>query len=116
MTSRYALLFAICLASCGVQTIEEHPCPEEGTELTYGNFGAEFVGNWCQRCHGTAGSARQGAPSAYDFATPAAIRDTRDRIFLRAANENTSMPPGPDDPPLDAREKLADWLACGAPE
>jgi hypothetical protein len=38
-----------------------------------------------------------------------------DRIFARAAGDNTSMPPGPDDPPEAERAMLAEWLACGAP-
>jgi hypothetical protein len=39
----------------------------------------------------------------------------RERIYIRAAGSNDSMPPGPDDPPRAERDKLAEWLACGAP-
>ena len=44
------------------------------------------------------------------------VRRFRDRIFARAAIDNDSMPPGPDDPSLQERIMLADWLTCGAPE
>ena len=40
---------------------------------------------------------------------------SRERIFLRSAADNTTMPPGPDDPPIEERAKLAEWIACGAP-
>jgi hypothetical protein len=43
------------------------------------------------------------------------VQRHRTRIFARSAADNDSMPPGPDDPPEAEREKLADWLACGAP-
>ena len=56
-----------------------------------------------------------GAPESYRFETIEDVRDRRDRIFVRAAASNTSMPPGPSDPSVDDREQLAEWLACGAP-
>ena len=58
---------------------------------------------------------RYGAPDTYRFETLDDVRRLRDRIFARAATTNTSMPPGPEDPNPEAREQLAEWLACGAP-
>lgn len=110
------LSFAIAAAACKHEaTIDDHACPPSGTQLTYDNFGRGFMDGYCQRCHGAAGPDRQGAPSGYDFASVDDVRRYRDRIFANAAADNTSMPPGPDDPPAEDREKLADWLACGAP-
>jgi uncharacterized membrane protein len=96
-------------------TIDEHPCPPGGTELTYDNFGEAFLTGWCQTCHGAPDPERHGAPDGYDFGTPEDVRRWRARIFARAAAINTSMPPGPDDPSAEERDMLADWLACGAP-
>ncbi len=115
---RGALLLLVAAAAGGCaerMSIDEHPCPPEGTELTYETFGAAFMTDWCQRCHGAPATERHGAPSAYDFGTLAEVRHWRERIFARAAAVNTTMPPGPDDPSQEERDLLADWLACGAP-
>ena len=56
-----------------------------------------------------------GAPPDYDFGTLESVRHWKRRIFARAAADNVTMPPGPDDPPEADREQLAEWLACGAP-
>jgi hypothetical protein len=92
--------------------IEDMPCPTSGTTLTYDNFGAQFMADHCNSCHS---SARNGAPVGYRFDTLDEVLEHRDRIFIRAAGPNVTMPPGPDDPPSAEREKLAEWLACGAP-
>jgi mono/diheme cytochrome c family protein len=108
-----ALVFGI--AACASTEIDEYPCPPGGTPLTYESFGKPFLDAHCQSCHGAGGTARKGAPSSYDFHDPGAAKHHRARIFARAAADNTTMPPGPDDPPVDERRKLAEWLACGAP-
>jgi uncharacterized membrane protein len=95
-------------------TIDEVSCPQ-GSTLTYESFGRDFLAKNCQTCHGKSGSDRKGAPSGYDFGTVEGVRAHKDRIFARAAADNTTMPPGPDDPPREERDKLAEWLACGAP-
>jgi hypothetical protein len=103
------------LAGCKETTIDDRPCPPAGTTLDYENFGREFMSAHCQRCHGMPSKDRQGAPSGYDFGSRDDVVRFRERIFSRAAADNTTMPPGPDDPPEAEREKLAEWLACGAP-
>ena len=116
-----SLLAAVTLAAtacgaCGKETtINDVPCPPAGTTLTYDNFGAAFMNTSCETCHGQADGDRKGAPDGYDFDTLDAIRARKDRIFIRAAADNTTMPPGPDDPSQADRDKLAEWLACGAP-
>jgi uncharacterized membrane protein len=104
------------LVSCGSWTeIDEVECPPAGTTLTYENWAQGFFGAWCQRCHGAAVEDRDGAPRAYVFDTHDQVVALQDRIFLRSAAENATMPPGPDDPPQEERDKLAEWIACGAP-
>jgi hypothetical protein len=107
------LLFATLLG-CNYESIDEHPCPPGGTDLTYENFGKFYFNKYCNYCHSAQIDERQGAPQNYVFNSRAAIAQHRERVFARAAGENDSMPPGPDDPPDAEREKLADWLACGA--
>jgi hypothetical protein len=105
------LALAAVLVACHVETsIEDHPCPPGGTRLTYDDFGQPFFDAWCIRCHG--------GPNGYSsrsFTTVESIRSQADRIFVNAAADNTSMPPGPDGPSPEDRAALADWLACGAP-
>jgi mono/diheme cytochrome c family protein len=109
-------LGAIALLGCAFTPIEDHPCPPGGTTLTYRNFGGSFLDRYCQGCHGSAAVDRAGAPGEFIFDTPAQAQRHRARIFVRAAGPNDSMPPGPDDPPRAERDRLAEWLACGAPE
>ena len=110
-----ALAIAALLAACAAQdeSIDEYPCPSGGTMLTYASFGRAFLDANCQRCHGQSDAARNGAPSDVTFATEDDVQRFKDRIFARAASDNTTMPPGPDDPPANERHELAEWLACG---
>ncbi len=109
---RWAL--ALVLAGCAdsAVAIKDQPCPDAGTSLTYASFGAGFFADHCNRCHD---EAKNGAPANYRFDTVDEIRTHAARIFIRAAGPNVTMPPGPDDPPLAARDELAMWLACGSP-
>lgn len=108
-------LLVLLLASCKETTIEDRTCPPQGTKLTYETFGQTFMADHCQTCHGAPTKDRRGAPGSYDFGSVDDVRLHKARIFSRAAADNTTMPPGPDDPPEAEREKLAEWLACGAP-
>lgn len=96
------------------QTYEEATCPT-GTELTYENFGQSFMLRHCNTCHTPGLEDRHGAPEGYDFDDLAQIRKHASHIYVRSAGDNASMPPGPDDPPIEERDQLAEWLACGAP-
>lgn len=106
------LLAGACLAD-STPEVDEEPCPP-ASELTYDNFGGPFLDSYCQRCHASAADDRNGAPSSITFDDADEVRSHRERIFARAAGDNTSMPPGPDDPPAAERDMLAEWLACGA--
>jgi uncharacterized membrane protein len=107
----------VLLAACDPppMTIDEYPCPSAGTQLTYDDFGADFLQGNCNLCHSAEAAARHGAPESFRFDTLDEVHARASRIFVRAAGPNTSMPPGPNDPALDERDKLAEWLACGAP-
>ena len=110
-----ALIVGALSSGCKETTLEDRVCPPEGTTLSYENFGKPFLDANCQRCHGEPSEGRNGAPSGYDFGSVEDVRTYKSRIFSRAAADNTTMPPGPDDPPIEERERLAEWLACGAP-
>ena len=110
-----ALISFVFMGACKETTIDDRTCPPEGTKLTYESFGKGFIDSHCQTCHGQTSSGRKGAPSSYDFGSIDDVRVHKSRIFARAAADNTTMPPGPDDPPEAEREKLAEWLVCGAP-
>lgn len=118
--SRSRLFFAslFLLAGLGCKPFAElsdHPCPPQGTPLTYANFGATFLNSYCQSCHASTAQDRKGAPGDFLFDTREQVLRQRERIFVRSAAGNDSMPPGPIDPSLSERNQLADWLACGAP-
>ena len=108
------LIFVIACADAPVP-IDDYACPPEGTQLTYETFGKQFLGVHCNDCHNASEAHRHGAPESFRFESVDDVRKHADRIFVRAATTNTTMPPGPDDPSLDERELLAEWLACGAP-
>jgi uncharacterized membrane protein len=114
---RTLALVLLALGGCAEWTeLEDVPCPPEGTELGWNDFAQGFFAQHCNACHAAGVDDRNGAPAAYLFDTYEQALALRERVFLRAAGDNTSMPPGPDDPPVEEREMLAEWIACGAPE
>ncbi|MBI2375067.1 MAG: cytochrome c [Deltaproteobacteria bacterium] len=115
MKATALFIVALMAFACGPAVLADHSCAEGAEGLTYETFGRDFLDRSCQRCHGAVGPDRKGAPTAFDFGTQASAAAWRERIFARAALDNTTMPPGPDDPSEEERQKLADWLACGAP-
>ncbi|MEZ4295266.1 MAG: hypothetical protein R3B70_09855 [Polyangiaceae bacterium] len=107
-----AISLALLAPGCLFEKLEDAECPPGGTELTFDNFGKPYLDRYCNYCHGAAVLDRQSAPPAYVFETPEQVEKWADRIYARAAGPNDSMPPGPDDPPREERDKLAEWLAC----
>lgn len=96
-------------------SLAERPCPDDSF-LTYENFGGPFMLTFCTTCHASRLPAdmRQGSPLEVDFDGIDDIRAQADRIWIRAADQNLSMPPvGP--PSEQERTRLGEWLACGAP-
>jgi hypothetical protein len=105
-----AIMMIAALAACSWEEMKDYPCPQGGTTLTYDNFGKGFMESYCVRCHG--------GPNGYSsraFTDVDLIRANAADIFRNAARDNVTMPPGPDDPPKDARYQLGEWLSCGAP-
>jgi hypothetical protein len=108
-----ALLIVAILASTALgcwEDMSSYSCPDGGTTLTYENFGQSFFSEWCVSCHG--------GPNGYSsraFTDVDTIRAQAADIFKNAAEDNATMPPGPDGPSKAARDELAEWLACGAP-
>ena len=93
-----------------------------GSTATYENFGKAFMASYCLGCHSAelTGDARLGAPPGRDFDTLEQIRADADMIDEHAAAGpgmvNTEMPPAGGPAPTDPeRERLGEWLACGAP-
>lgn len=95
-------------------------CPQ-GSTLTYASFGQAFMNQYCTRCHASTltGSARNGAPKYHDFDSVGGVRSVSDHVDQTAASgpasTNTAMPPSGPLPTMDERQKLGEWLACGAP-
>ncbi len=109
-----AVVALVCALGCE-SSWESAACPPEGTDLTYESFGRGFIGAHCQSCHASNSEERRGAPKGISFDTHDEVIEWIDRIYDRSAGDSTSMPPGPDDPPAEDRDKLEVWLACGAP-
>ena len=111
-----AMLAAAFTTGCGTWTeLDEVACPPEGTDTTYENTARPFMVQHCNACHAAGADDRNGAPIAFVFDTYDQVYALRERVFVRSAADNTTMPPGPDDPPQDERDALAEWIACGAP-
>lgn len=104
-----ALLVGVAIAVAGCSTIDDQPCPPD-SKLTYESFGKGFFERECVWCHGGAKGQSMRA-----FTTVESIRGQKDRIFVNAAADNRAMPPGPEGPSDADRQRLAEWLACGAP-
>ena len=96
-------------------------CPPTQT-VSYTNFGKNFLESYCLRCHSVqlTGGDRNGAPEHHNFDTLDLIKDQIEEIDGVAGfgpdSENDRMPPNGATPSDEERRKLAEWLACGAPE
>ena len=74
------------------------------------------IADRCMNCHAATseGDDRYGAPPGVDLDTHADVLAYLDRIEARVSVDSPTMPPvgGAD---REERERLAEWLACGAP-
>jgi len=127
MSLRSCRLFALWLVlpvACDGGEAEGTPsgaeCSDDST-LTWDTFGQKFLADYCTRCHSSelSGAQRQGAPNDHNFDTVQAVRAEIEHTDESAAAGpdavNTAMPIGGPTPTEDEREKLGEWLACGAP-
>lgn len=103
------------------------PAPdcEDGTDLTWDNFGKGFITSWCLPCHSvnlvspeTGDTAtddpRSGAPMGVNFDTLADVQRQRDLIIAFATTAAPLMPPAGGTRP-EERDALEEWLECEAP-
>jgi hypothetical protein len=79
--------------------------------INYANFGAGFMVENCQPCHGTGSPNRYGAPEHVTFDTEEDCVFWQDRIIARSVGENVTMPPqgGVEE---DDRYRLEVWMLC----
>ncbi len=96
-------------------TLADRDCPDDSL-VTYRNFGSAFLSAYCNGCHSSQVpmGMRQGAPMGVDFDSLDGVRDFADRIYARAGDGYTTMPPA-GSPQPDDRVLLGEWLSCGAP-
>ena len=76
------------------ETFDERLCPED-SDLAWEHFGGPFMYSWCNGCHAVSlpEGERQKAPMGIDFDTIEDVRHWADRIWARAGDHNTTMPP-----------------------
>ena len=88
-------------------------CPDAGTTLTYSSFGQSFMASSCTECHGTSRSA-----GGVRLDTQSAVQSQASLVDSVAGSgpngTRTQMPQG-SSVSTSEREKLSEWLACGAP-
>ena len=128
---RSLLSIAIALAACGTDSMPREPDGDgsgsdmvneptpvdpdacETSYLSYDNFGAPFVINWCRGCHSSAVPAgmRQKAPIDANFDDLDDIITWGERIKMRATGTAPNMPPV-GGPSAEERALLAEWLTC----
>ncbi len=90
------------------------PC-EEQPVITYDTFGRGFLATYCDGCHGSAVTERQGAPEDVVFDTREGAMEWADRILERSAPSDGSvatMPPVGGVTPDDT-DRVIVWLTCG---
>ena len=95
-------------------------CPSDNAP-TAQDFGQDFLQRYCLSCHSASvsGRGRGGAPTDLNYDTLEEVRRHAEAIDAHAAAgpgaTNTAMPPpGLPQPTLEERQKLGQWLACGA--
>jgi hypothetical protein len=97
-------------------------CPDSGSTLTYDNFGKKFFSDYCLSCHSTSvkGADRHDAPADHNFDGLEDIELLAPHIDEYAGSgpdaTNVKMPPTDPKPTKEERQKLSEWLACGAAE
>lgn len=116
MPSWRSALLGLTLLVAGCPTAEPLDVEGDCAVLTWENYGEGEMRNWCTGCHssGVVGANRNGAPSGVDFDDLVGVREHRERILARATGDNPTMPlVGGGD--AEDRERLRQWLECGAP-
>jgi hypothetical protein len=89
----------------------------QGTYLTYDNFGAAFLESYCVSCHHSSltEEERLGAPAEVNFESSELAQLWRASILAKAGVEGATMPPN-QIVPDEERRNFAEWLNCGSPK
>lgn len=89
------------------------PCDEQPA-VTYDTFGRGFLATYCDGCHGSEVSNRQGAPEDVVFDSRAGADDWADRILARAAPDDGSPATMPEVGGVTPEDtvRLRVWLTC----
>jgi len=82
---------------------------QQGSTLTYANFGQAFVQNNCLACHN-----RQ-SPILTTQASIQAASSQIDQAAAAGPNATNTVMPVDHNVSTEDRAKLGEWLACGAP-
>jgi uncharacterized membrane protein len=94
-------------------TVEEGPAIcADAPVVTWDNFGAGFLTQHCDACHLSTTLDRHDAPADVVFDTEEDVWAYADRILVRAAGDEPTMPPQ-GGVSVDDRYLLEVWLTCG---
>ena len=94
-------------------TYSQPPLCDTAADITYAEFGKSFMTQYCQGCHASTSTNRQGAPDSVNFDTLESIWILREDILRVTTSESPSMPPAWAIPDTDI-ELLQWWLECGS--
>lgn len=106
------MILVLLLACAGGSDTGADACVDS-PDVTWETFGAGFLRENCQSCHASTQTDRERAPEAIVFDTVDDAWAHRDAILRTAGAEPPTMPPLGGTTALD-RQKLRDWLECGA--
>ena len=112
---RIFLVVLPLLASCDDHLIgvsnDRSNCDRD-PPLTYENFGAAFLAEYCTGCHGSLQkeSQRSNAPAGVDFDSWAAVLEWSPRISERALGSRDMPPAG--QPGIDELSRFDEWMEC----
>jgi uncharacterized membrane protein len=119
-------MLALVLVACGGTapppastsaplSVWQRTCPHDST-VTWDNFGSALMHTYCTVCHSSdlPPDQRQLAPEDVNLDTVGGVRRNIEKVWLDAADGHVLMPPV-GGPSMADRERLGEWLACGAP-
>ena len=102
-------LFAL-LSGCGAGA-DTGQCAGE-ILLTWNSHGQAIITEYCQPCHASGSTQRNGAPEEVTFDDYEETIAWRSRILATATGDSPTMPPNMGMTPVD-QENLWIWLTCG---
>lgn len=104
------LLLVACSGGEGDSATVDAVCAD-APRLSWESHGQAIMTEYCQPCHASGSTLRNGAPESVTFDTQAETLVWRDRILLTATIDEPTMPPNFPLSPIDT-ENLRIWLIC----